>query len=47
VRLLDQAVESSTRRLAVDGLAGCELRAVAWRGAAGQTPLTTPFPGLP
>ena len=47
VRLLDQAVQDSTRRLAVDGLTACELRAVAWRTAAGQTPVTTPFPGLP
>jgi Domain of unknown function (DUF4439) len=47
VRLLDQAVQRSTRRLAVDGLAASELRAVAWRVAAGQTPSTTPFPGLP
>jgi Domain of unknown function (DUF4439) len=47
VRLLDQAVQPSTRQLAVDGLTACELRAVAWRTAAGQTPATAPFPGLP
>jgi hypothetical protein len=47
VRLLDQAAQRSTRQLAVDGLTACELRAVAWRTAAGQTPLTSPFPGLP
>jgi hypothetical protein len=40
-------VQDSTRRLAVDGLTACELRAVSWRTAAGQTPVTTPFPGLP
>jgi Domain of unknown function (DUF4439) len=46
VRLLDQAVQSGTRKLAVDGVTACELRAVTWRSAAGQTPLTAPFPGL-
>jgi len=47
VRLLDQAVQRSTRQLAVDGLTACELRAVGWRTAAGQAPVTVPFPGLP
>jgi hypothetical protein len=47
VRLLDQAVQRSTRQLAVDGVAACELRAVGWRLAAGQNPPTTAFPGLP
>jgi hypothetical protein len=47
VRLLDQAARPTTRKLAVDNLAGSELRAVAWRTTAGQTPVTTPFPGLP
>ena len=46
VRLLDQAVQRSTRQLAADGVAAAELRAVAWRVAAGQTPPTSAFPGL-
>ncbi|MBB3085770.1 ferritin-like domain-containing protein [Geodermatophilus sabuli] len=47
VRVLDQAVQSTVRRMAVDELAGAEVRAVGWRGAAVRTPVTTPFPGLP
>jgi hypothetical protein len=47
VRVLDQAAEASTRQLAVDELAAAEVRAVSWRGAAGQSPVTTAFPGLP
>jgi hypothetical protein len=47
VRLLDQAAQKSTRQLAVDSLAEAELRAVSWRTAAGRTPVTSAFPGLP
>ena len=47
VRVLDQAAERSTRELAVGVLGAAEVRAVAWRTAAGQTPVTRPFPGLP
>lgn len=47
VRVLDQAVERTTRELAVGALTGAEIRAVGWRGAAGQTPTTRAFPGLP
>ncbi|MCW2532357.1 MAG: hypothetical protein JWP62_1927 [Blastococcus sp.] len=47
VRVLDQATERSTRELAVGVLGAAELRAVAWRAAAGQTPVTRAFPGLP
>ncbi|MGY1824418.1 ferritin-like domain-containing protein [Geodermatophilus sp. SYSU D00079] len=47
VRVLDQAVQSTVRRLAVDELAAAEVRAVAWRGAAARSPVTTAFPGLP
>jgi hypothetical protein len=47
VRVLDQAAERSTRELAVGVLSAAEVRAVAWRLAAGQTPVTRPFPGLP
>jgi hypothetical protein len=47
VRVLDQAAERSTRELAVGVLSAAEVRAVGWRVAAGKTPVTTPFPGLP
>ncbi|MGY1705733.1 ferritin-like domain-containing protein [Geodermatophilus sp. SYSU D00697] len=47
VRVLDQAVQSSVRRLATDELGAAEVRAVGWRGAAGRPPVTSPFPGLP
>jgi hypothetical protein len=47
VRVLDQSVERSTRELAVAALGDAEVRAVGWRIAAGQTPVTTAFPGLP
>src|SRR5215218_7648902 len=47
VRVLDQAAERSTRELAVGALGATEVRAVGWRAAAGQTPVTRPFPGLP
>ena len=47
VRVLDQAAERSTRELAVGVLSAAEIRAVGWRIAAGQTPVTSAFPGLP
>ena len=47
VRVLDQSAERSTRELAVGVLGATEIRAVNWRIAAGKTPVTTPFPGLP
>lgn len=47
VRVLDQAAERSTRELAVAAVGDAEVRAVGWRTAAGQTPVTTAFPGLP
>ncbi|HEV7188345.1 MAG TPA: ferritin-like domain-containing protein [Blastococcus sp.] len=47
VRVLDQAATRSTRELAVAALSAAEVRAVSWRVAAGKTPVTTPFPGLP
>jgi hypothetical protein len=46
VWVLDQATERSTRQSAVTTLTEVELRAVAWRSAAGRTPVTTAFPGL-
>ena len=45
--VLDRATERSTRELAVAALTGAELRAVGWRAAAGQAPVTSAFPGLP
>jgi hypothetical protein len=47
VRVLDQSVERSTRELAVGVLTATEGRAVSWRTAAGQSPTTSAFPGLP
>jgi hypothetical protein len=47
VRVLDQAAERSTRELAVAALVATEGRAVGWRRAAGRTPITSAFPGLP
>jgi hypothetical protein len=47
VRVLDQAAERSTRELAVGVLSAAEVRAVGWRSAAGQTPVTRALPGLP
>lgn len=44
--VLAQAAERGTREAAVGALTDAELRAVAWRTAAGRTPVTTPFPGL-
>jgi Domain of unknown function (DUF4439) len=46
-RVLADAAETGTRELAVGALGATEVRAVAWRGRAGQTPVTEPFPGLP
>lgn len=47
VRVLDQAAERTTRELAVGALGNAEVRAVSWRTAAGQSPVTNAFPGLP
>ena len=47
VRVLDQAAERSTRELAVGVLGNAEVRAVSWRIAAGQTPVTKALPGPP
>ena len=47
VRVLDQAAERSTRELAVGALGAAEIRAVSWRIAAGQAPVTKALPGLP
>ena len=47
VRVLDEAAERDTRELAVGVLSAAEVRAVSWRIAAGKTPVTSAFPGLP
>ena len=47
VRVLDQAAQREIRELATGWLTAAETRAVAWRGAAGTAPVTSPFPGLP
>jgi hypothetical protein len=47
VRVLDQASQSVVRELAAGELVAAEVRAVGWRIAAGRTPVTTAFPGLP
>ena len=47
VRVLDQAAERSTRELAIGALTAAEVRAVGWRAAAGQPPVTSAFPGCP
>lgn len=46
VRVLGQAAERSTRELAVGLLSAAEVRAVAWRIAAGKKPVTSALPGL-
>jgi hypothetical protein len=45
--LLDAAAQAAVRRLAVDALGNAEVRAVAWRAAAGRSPVTVALPGLP
>jgi hypothetical protein len=45
--VLDQATERGTRESGVAVLTAAELRAVSWRAAAGRTPVTSAFPGLP
>ncbi len=47
VWVLDQAAERSTRELAVAEASAAEVRAVAWRTRAGDTPVTSATPGLP
>ncbi|MGY1719349.1 ferritin-like domain-containing protein [Blastococcus sp. SYSU DS0552] len=47
VRVLDRAEERTTRTLAMEVLSAAEVRAVGWREAAGQTPVTRALPGLP
>ncbi len=47
VRVLDQAAERASRELAVGVLGDTEVRAVAWRRAAGKPTVTSALPGLP
>ncbi|MGY1825171.1 DUF4439 domain-containing protein [Blastococcus sp. SYSU DS0541] len=46
VRVLDRAAERTTRALAMEALTAAEVRAVAWRQAAGLSPVTSALPGL-
>ncbi|MGY1673434.1 ferritin-like domain-containing protein [Geodermatophilus sp. SYSU D00710] len=46
VALLGAAEEPDVRRLALDALAAAEVRAVAWRAAAGRPETTTALPGI-
>ncbi|TYP82702.1 ferritin-like domain-containing protein [Blastococcus xanthinilyticus] len=46
LRVLDRAAERSSRALAMEVLGAAEVRAVGWRTAAGQTPVTRALPGL-
>lgn len=46
VRVIAGAAKRDIRKLAVDTLGATEVRAVGWREAAGQTPVTSAFPGL-
>jgi ferritin-like protein len=41
------ATSGDERRLAVDALMDCAVRATRWRATAGITPTTVPFPGSP
>lgn len=43
--LIEQADEKAQRRLGVDGLSGCALRACHWRAALEISPITITFPG--
>ncbi len=47
VALLDAAEGTGVRRLALDALVAAEVRAVAWRAAAGRPETTEALPGLP
>ncbi|MGY1746596.1 DUF4439 domain-containing protein [Blastococcus sp. SYSU D00695] len=47
VALLDHAAQAEVRTLAVQQLGAAEVRAVRWRTAAGSSPVTSAFPGLP
>src|SRR3954468_11092531 len=47
VHVLGGAADHDVRSLAVDTLSATEARAVLWRTTAGQTPVTSAFPGLP
>ena len=47
VTVLARSASRDSRQLAAEALGAAEIRAVAWRTAAGQTPVNAPFPGLP
>lgn len=43
--LAGETTDPDLRKLAVQGLSGCAVRATRWRIVAGVVPLTDPFPG--
>lgn len=43
--LAEEGTTTQIRRLAVDGLTACALRAAHWRGVLRESPTTTAFPG--
>ncbi|ATD70626.1 ferritin-like domain-containing protein [Gordonia amicalis] len=45
--LLEQADDESGRRIGVDGLSDCAVRAATWRALLQETPVTVAFPGSP
>jgi hypothetical protein len=45
--VLARSASRDSRQLAAEALGAAEVRAVAWRTAAGQTPVNAAFPGLP
>jgi len=46
-RRMISATTGDERKLAVEALVDCAVRATRWRRAAGITPSTVPFPGSP
>jgi hypothetical protein len=44
--VLARSASRDSRQLAAEALGAAEVRAVAWRTAAGQTPVNAAFPGL-
>jgi hypothetical protein len=46
-RLALTANTGEVRKLSLDALTDCAVRATRWRRSAGQLPITVPFPGAP
>lgn len=45
--LLERADDEPGRRIGVDGLSDCAVRAAGWRAILQETPVTVAFPGSP